>query len=68
MRNYHLTPNGKQWELKPEDGPAFATFDTKEEAIRISRRSLERDAGPLKVHRTDGTIEDVHFHPHCAFE
>jgi len=33
---------------------------------RISRRSLERDAGPLKVHRTDGTIEEVHRDPHSA--
>jgi hypothetical protein len=68
MRNYHLIPNGKQWELAPENGPTLATFDTKEEAVRISRRSLERDAGPLKVHRTDGTIEEVHRDPHSAFE
>jgi hypothetical protein len=59
MQNYHLVPKGEQWELAPEGGPALATFHTKEQAVQISRRSLDRDAGPLKVHRADGTIEAV---------
>ena len=63
MKNFHLTPNGDKWEFKTEGGAVISTFDTKEQALEGSRRTVERETGSLKIHRADGTFEEERTFP-----
>lgn len=63
MNIYHLTPKGNQWELAEEGDGSLALFETKKEALEVSRRTVEKITGSLKIHKADGTIEEERIYP-----
>jgi hypothetical protein len=66
MKSYHLTPNGDTWELAEEGGTSVATYETREEAMQDSRRTVAQTTGSLTIHRADGTVEEERTYPRSA--
>ncbi|HWB02254.1 MAG TPA: DUF2188 domain-containing protein [Verrucomicrobiales bacterium] len=66
MKNYHLTPSGDRWQLAEEGGGPVATFQNKAEALEGSARVVSRETGSLKIHKSDGTIEEERTYPRSA--
>ncbi|HWB06103.1 MAG TPA: DUF2188 domain-containing protein [Verrucomicrobiales bacterium] len=66
MKSYHLTPKGDQWELAEEGNGSIALFETKEDAVKTSTRTVEQITGSLKIHKADGTIEEERTYPRSA--
>lgn len=69
MRNYHLTKDGDNWKLQRENtSRATANFasSNKEEAIRKSAELLSGSNSSLKIHKTDGRIQEERTYPRSA--
>jgi len=68
MDNFHLLPNGDNWNLTPEgSNRPLATFSTKAKALASAARLLDKPGGgSLKIHREDSTIEEEFTYPRCA--
>jgi hypothetical protein len=65
MDNYHLLPNGDDWNLTPEgSNRPLAIFSTRAKAIAGGARVLSKSGGgSLKIYREDYTIEEEHTYP-----
>jgi hypothetical protein len=66
MNNLHLRPNGTLWELAREGEEPLDCFGTKEDALEIARREMERESGSLTIHKSDGRIEEERSGPRTA--
>lgn len=67
MKSYHLTCTPDDWELT-ESGSrtVIKAFATREQAVEASRAYVKEHSGSLKIHRTDGTIEEERTYPRSA--
>jgi hypothetical protein len=68
MNDYHLTKEDDQWKLTKENGErASKVFDgTKREAVKESADWLREKGGSLKIHKTDGKIQEERTYPRSA--
>lgn len=69
MKNYHLTKDGENWKLQRENtSRATASFEglNKADAIRRSADILADSNSSLKIHKTDGTIQEERTYPRSA--
>ncbi len=67
MKTYHLICGQDDWELSEEGNRTpLRTFPTKERAIEGSAELLGQLGGSLRIHRTDGTIEEERTYPRAA--
>ena len=67
MQNYHLLPDGNQW-IVTREGPRapVVTFRSKRAAVdRVSEILSDRQAS-LKIHRSDGTVDEERMYPGAA--
>lgn len=69
MKNYHLTKSGNNWKLKKEDS-SRATMNfgdlNKTDAVKKSAEILANSNSSLKIHKTDGKIQEERTYPRSA--
>ena len=59
MDNYHITRDGDRWKLtKAGSNRAIKTADTKKEIIVEMRVYMRNRTGSVKIHKTDGKIQE----------
>ena len=67
MQNYHITPASNGWELKKEGATrASKTAQTKDEILHLASAFLEGKTASLKIHKTDGAIQEERTYPRKA--
>lgn len=69
MNNYHLTKDGETWKLQKENSTrATANFGNlnKTDAIKKSAGILANTNSSLKIHKTDGKIQEERTYPRSA--
>lgn len=55
----HVTPSGKDWQVKPENKPATSTHPTQAQAEAAAKQMVKQTGGgEVVIHRPDGTIRD----------
>lgn len=64
MDNYHVTKDGNKWKLTKEGSQrASKTADTKQEIIQETRDFMKSRTGSVKIHKTDGKIQEERTYP-----
>jgi len=59
MKKYHITKKHDVWQFKQENGKrSIANSATKEEAVNNMRGFMIDKVGSVKIHKTDGTIQE----------
>ncbi|ELY2738689.1 DUF2188 domain-containing protein [Cronobacter dublinensis] len=59
MDNYHITKDGDKWKLQKEgNSRPSKTADTKAEMIRQTQEFMSDKTGSVKIHTTDGKIQE----------
>jgi hypothetical protein len=67
MDNFHVSPSGDRWKLSAEGSPrSIGEFDTKDEAVDMATTVIAERTGSLKIHKSDGTIEEERTYPRSA--
>ena len=67
MQTYHLTPDAGRWRLRGENSDrTLCDFDTKEQAVERCSHLMQTQTGSLKIHKSDGTIEEERTYPRSA--
>jgi hypothetical protein len=64
MVSYHLVPDGDNWKLKKEDRDrTLKKFESKKEALPASIEFVKNHSGSLKIHKSDGSIQEERTYP-----
>jgi len=64
LPKYHLTKKGDDWRLeKAGSNRAVIKADTKAEAIQKTRAYMESREGSVRIHKTDGKIQEERTYP-----
>jgi hypothetical protein len=63
MKRFHLQPVGDRWALTRDGGTGQFLYDDKEQAAEDARLAMSERAGSLKIHRTDGSVEEERAYP-----
>ena len=64
VNNYHLIPNGARWNITSEDGKTIQEeIEGKEHAVSAAIHLVRHHGGSLKIHRSNGTIEEERTYP-----
>ena len=64
MQNYHLSPSNRRWRLTSESsGRAVGEFENKVEALEACTEFMRGRTGSLKIHHSDGTLEEERTYP-----
>ncbi len=59
MDDYHITKQGNKWAFKKEGNErATKTAETKQEIIQKARDYMSDKTGSVKIHKTDGKIQE----------
>jgi Uncharacterized protein conserved in bacteria (DUF2188) len=67
VQNYHLVPDGDHWTLTKEGSDrAVGTFNSRGEAVEHSAALLNGREGSLKIHKSDGSIDEERTYPRAA--
>ncbi|MGM7284746.1 DUF2188 domain-containing protein [Pseudomonas guariconensis] len=67
MDNYHVTAEGSGWKLHREgDSQALLSGTTKAELLEQLPGFMEGRTGSVKIHTSDGQIEDERTYPRSA--
>jgi hypothetical protein len=67
---FHVTTRDGKWVVTREGYPAgeFDSFETKEEAMERARtEARQQSPSQVKIHRTDGAIEDEYTYENDPF-
>lgn len=60
MQNYYLLPQGNDWKLTTDRGTRiFGGITDKQKALARAVSIVTAESGILKIHRRDGSIEEV---------
>lgn len=67
MENYHLIKEDDEWKLRRHGAtrPAL-TFDNKQEAVDGSAEFMRERGGSLKIHKTNGRVQEERTYPRKA--
>lgn len=64
MDNYHLTNNDGVWKFqKAKSKKSIKNFDTKDEGLNYAKKYMNEHGGSLKIHKTDGKIQEERTYP-----
>jgi hypothetical protein len=67
MDSYHLIPDGENWKLQKENGNrAIKKFESKKEGLPDSVEYVKKQGGSLKIHKSDGSIQEERTYPRSA--
>jgi hypothetical protein len=67
MENFHIAPTDNGWELKKEGATrASKTASTKDAIMDLAKAFLEGKTASLKIHKTDGAIQEERTYPRKA--
>ncbi|MDI3358532.1 MULTISPECIES: DUF2188 domain-containing protein [unclassified Pseudomonas] len=67
MDNYHIVLTGKGWQLTKEGDPkVIKTGETRAELIEIAAAFLRDKTASLKIHSSDGKIQEERTYPSSA--
>jgi hypothetical protein len=59
MNSFHVLYDGDHWNVTAEGSDeTFGIFETRQEAVAGAARILSAYTGSLKIHGTDGMIEE----------
>lgn len=67
MDNYHIVLTGKGWQLTKEgDAKVLKAAETRAELIEVAAVFLKDKTASLKIHTSDGKIQEERTYPRCA--
>lgn len=67
MDNYHLLYDGDRWTLTAEGSDiSLGEYERKTDAVTAARETVSELGGSLKIHGTDGQIEEERTYPRSA--